>query len=314
MAGDEVDAAAADRARLWVALEAHRARLLRVSRRRTATAQDAEDCVQEALLRAMEFPNLDESRLGPFLTTVTVRLCADRYRERNNEARLLQRMGVGVTTVAGPEDDVCERHEAEWLAATFSRLPKRQQQVVRAREAGLSCSEAASHLEMSYVSVESSLARARARFRAVLARAGCTPLFWSAARADVAAIGAAGAFALGVLLTMPAATPPVPMPEAAAAPHAVVPVAPRPTVAPAPAPTPARFIARAAAIPVPALKKPSPSPSPSPSMVFETPVAGHEVGVGTDGSGHNPSQVERLEWCIKYGVQLDPVSCRYPPD
>src|SRR5258707_6263771 len=72
----------------WQRMWSHREQLLRVARRRSMSREDAEDAVHEAMLRAAERPDLDDERLGAWLTTVTMRLCVDRYRQVNREAEV----------------------------------------------------------------------------------------------------------------------------------------------------------------------------------------------------------------------------------
>ena len=72
----------------WERMWSHREQLLRVARRRSMSLEDAEDAVHEAMLRAAERPDLDEERLGAWLTTVTMRLCVDRHRQVNREAEV----------------------------------------------------------------------------------------------------------------------------------------------------------------------------------------------------------------------------------
>lgn len=304
--------------RLWLLVLAHRERLLRLSRARTASAQDAEDCVQEAMLRCVEFKNLDESRLGPFLTTVTLRLCADRYRERANEERLRRRLGPGELEAPGPEDDVCDRSEAVWLATRFGELTPRQQEIVRAREAGLSCAEVASRLQVSYVSVESSLARARSRFRDALSKTlgVLTPSAWrwqtvAVEAATVTAIAVGGIGGGTVVVAAPPAVPPVPRVSAPVVP-AIRPV-PRPA-APAPARVPratAPRVVAAAPVPVSFLPSGPTDKKPRPEPIAEA--GGWELGENERDDDYTTE--ERLEHCVRYGVQLTGgIRCRYPDE
>jgi DNA-directed RNA polymerase specialized sigma24 family protein len=64
----------------WQRVLSHRESLLKVARRRSMNVDDAEDAVHEAMVRAAESANLDDARLGAWLTSVTIRLCVDRYR------------------------------------------------------------------------------------------------------------------------------------------------------------------------------------------------------------------------------------------
>ncbi len=152
-------------ARRWAAVYAERRRLLRLARRRTLNDAEAEDCVSEAMLRCVEFDDLDEARLSAFLTTVTVRLCADQHRERGRMLRAGGRT-VGRPEEPSHEDGVCDRAEAEWLAERVVGLPAHQQRIVEARAAGMSCANAAAYLGVTVDAVKSAVARARTTLHA----------------------------------------------------------------------------------------------------------------------------------------------------
>ena len=153
----------------WRRMWSHREQLLRVARRRSMSQEDAEDAVHEAMLRAAERPDLDDERLGAWLTTVTMRLCVDRYRQVNREAEVR----TSPTLIApGPvpvEEAVCDRAEARWLAVRHGELPARQAEALRLKSEDLDVSQVAVRMGLSYRTVESLLARARRTLRASLA-------------------------------------------------------------------------------------------------------------------------------------------------
>src|SRR5919107_1082054 len=70
----------------WARIWSTRPLLLRVARKRCATGEDAEDAVQEAMLRAAQHPEIPDENLQPWLIAVTTRLCIDGHRRRTNEA------------------------------------------------------------------------------------------------------------------------------------------------------------------------------------------------------------------------------------
>lgn len=72
----------------WLMVWSHRERLHRLAVSRCATTADAEDCVQEAMLRVAARSDLDPTRLGGFLTTVLINLCVDSHRDRNRSRRV----------------------------------------------------------------------------------------------------------------------------------------------------------------------------------------------------------------------------------
>src|SRR3954462_8049240 len=73
----------------WERIVAHRDRLRRLAASRPGHGADAGGCVHEAFIRAATFENLDTSRLDAFLTTVTLRLCADHQRRAIRQQRFL---------------------------------------------------------------------------------------------------------------------------------------------------------------------------------------------------------------------------------
>lgn len=149
----------------WNALVPHVPRLLRLARRRLPTLQDAEDCVQETLIRAACAGNLDQSRAGPFLTTVLINLCADHGRARSIRTRLLERIAY-VTNDAPPDESICDLAEARWLSDRADRvLPTQERNVLRARAAGLTVRQAAEQLGITVKAAETALTRARKTLR-----------------------------------------------------------------------------------------------------------------------------------------------------
>ncbi|MGW4454371.1 RNA polymerase sigma factor, partial [Streptomyces sp. NPDC004599] len=161
------DTAAADER--WQRMWSHREQLLKVARRRSMSQEDAEDAVHEAMLRAAERPDLDDERLGAWLTTVTMRLCIDRHRQVNREAEVGSRPTLVAPGPVPVEEAVCDRAEAKWLAVRSGELPARQAEALRLKSQGLDVSQVAVRMGLSYRTVESLLARARRTLRASLA-------------------------------------------------------------------------------------------------------------------------------------------------
>jgi RNA polymerase sigma factor (sigma-70 family) len=145
----------------WHQIIDHRERLTRIVRRRLADPQDVEDCVQEAILRAASYKNLDRARIGHFLTSVAMRLCVDHYRHADRNRRLAQRAVSGVE-LEGPEEHVCDVEFARWLFSQLVHLKGREREVMLARAAGVSTVEFARRNDISVKSAESAFTRARA--------------------------------------------------------------------------------------------------------------------------------------------------------
>ena len=166
----ETAAGARERAERWQRIWGHREVLLRVARRRSASPEDAEDAVHEAMVRAMEQPALDDERLGGWLTTVTMRLCVDRHRQVAREAEVHRRALRGLPGYVTVEDRVCDRAEAHWLTRRVrEELPGRQAEALGLRAQGLELGQIAQRMGLSYRAVQSLLARARKTLRGVLA-------------------------------------------------------------------------------------------------------------------------------------------------
>lgn len=199
----------------WERIWSHREQLLRVARRRSASAEDAEDAVHEAMVRAAQSADVDEDRLGAWLTSVTVRLCADRFRQVNREAQAHTRWVRTIPGAVTVEEAICDRAEAAWLAGRSGDLPKRQAEALGLQAEGMDLSEIARHMGLSYRAVQSLLARARKALRAILAGTLAVAVFvWRGrpratpgATQTVALVSAAASLAiagLGLTLTSPA--------------------------------------------------------------------------------------------------------------
>jgi RNA polymerase sigma factor (sigma-70 family) len=149
----------------WELVVPHRERLLRIARRRLPSWEDAEDCVQETLIRAACATGLDEARVGQYVTTILVRLCVDHARS-SSAAQRAQARTVHGGWEASPEDVICDRAEATWIMShVVERLTARERDVLQARVNGLSTRAAAEQLNITGKSAEAALTRARGRIR-----------------------------------------------------------------------------------------------------------------------------------------------------
>ena len=150
----------------WRDMLAHRDRLLRLASARCATREDAEDAVQEAMLRCATFAGLDPARLAPLLTSVTVRLCVDAYRERDRAERARERLDAPVAE--DPGEIVCRATELSRIEVQLRRLPMSQRGVLVDRARGLTLPQIARRRGLTYKAAESALFRARMTLRAAL--------------------------------------------------------------------------------------------------------------------------------------------------
>lgn len=165
---DRLDTAAL--ARRWMRAEAERIALVRLARRTGLTEADAEDCVQESILKVVPRSDLDEDRMGSLLATVVKRRAIDLHRRAEAAARASRRLQTVASCEAeAPDVALCDRAEAEWSASVVERLPAFQRQVLLARAEGRTWSEIARELSTSVKAVESAVSRARASVRLAIA-------------------------------------------------------------------------------------------------------------------------------------------------
>jgi RNA polymerase sigma-70 factor (ECF subfamily) len=280
----------------WESIAAHRERLLRLARRRCATPDDAEDVVQEALIRCATFEGLDEERLGPFLTSVTVRLCADSYRAAEQATRAVRRLACDDDVVPSPEDAVCDAAGEAALATLLARLPEQQRAVLVDRARGISLPDICRRRAMTYKAAESALGRARVAMRLAL-KSGVAALTGAALRLPRArrtAVVVAAPAAVAVLLAGPATR----------GPHAERPEpfvrAPR-AVAPAAGATPTVPRPRPAAVSTPPRTEPARR---APNAFDMTAVFERDAGPVRLKDTRNQDEVTFLRSCVEDGVWL----------
>jgi RNA polymerase sigma-70 factor (ECF subfamily) len=156
--------------------------LMRLALSLTGQLADAEDLVQDTLLRAYRsIDRFDGQYPRAWLFTIMRRVQANNYRRRRalllDDAETISRM-AGVSTADGgdPEQHIVGSTFDAVVDASFSALPQKYQDVLRLVDiGGLSYAEAAEVLELPTGTVMSRLHRARARIRRPLAAAGLAP-------------------------------------------------------------------------------------------------------------------------------------------
>lgn len=155
----------------WQRVWREREALLRMARRRSACAADAEDAVAEAMVLSHESDDIEYERVGSWLTTVTARLCVNEARERAREPKRVAYQARQGLVVDGPDDAVCDQAEAVWLASHLEQLPPRQRRALELKAEGLDVAALAQAMNVSYKVADGLLQRARAHMRSVLATA-----------------------------------------------------------------------------------------------------------------------------------------------
>ena len=160
--------AAGDRHAFEELFRRHRPRLYRVARRRTLSAEDADDAVQEAMLSAHRGAGSFryDASVGSWLHRIVVNACQDR----------LRRNAVRPTTAITDDDcvPVADRTAALETALlvrqALLRLPVEQRSAVVAVDMqGYSVADAAALLNVAEGTIKSRRARARARLAVLLA-------------------------------------------------------------------------------------------------------------------------------------------------
>jgi RNA polymerase sigma-70 factor (ECF subfamily) len=316
-----------DVAARWPLVLPHEERLRRIAARRLGCKDEVDDVVQEAMLRAVTFERLDPAYVGQFLTTVTVRLCADVQRDRVRQLRVGVRDALRTVDPADPTDTLLDLAEARWLYDECLKLSPREFAVVFARANGMSVKEAALTLGVGTKSAEAALTKARHRMRraaqsasvAVLgllrrARYAGTPAAVAAGVTVVTVAGVVGGIVLSSDPPRPQAAAPVAggLVRDGAAPVAAVPAAdPVGTV---------RQVVRTVAPPVVVPPKPPAVVTPPDKPEVETPplgdpnLAGTREGVRVEQQYEEESFEESVQRCVQEILSVDPFSPLCDPE
>ena len=142
----------------------HRSQLVRAARRWTLNEADAEDAVQETLLRALQYADLFDPGLPGWLRTTLYRVCMDQARARQ-KVGLSSDPGETLGPVAGHEELLCDRDELRWAGRLIAALPSGQRSAVALKASGLTGAEAAAVMGVTRACAEALLKRARATLR-----------------------------------------------------------------------------------------------------------------------------------------------------
>ena len=151
-------------------------RLQRYATRRLGDRHEAEELVQEALLRAYDHRAelLTEDDVAAWSTCVTGRLVIDRLRVRGRSTSVAE-VPEGSRTARDTADVVVARDEARTALDALDAMPPRQAAVLWAREVeGLAYDEIGTRFGMTEPAVRSVLSRARKALRKEYATRGGT--------------------------------------------------------------------------------------------------------------------------------------------
>ena len=151
-------------------------RLQRYATRRLGDSHEAEELVQEALLRAFDHRTdlRTEDDVAAWTTCVTGRLVIDRLRVRGRSTSMAQ-VPEGTRVGRDTADVVVARDEARLALDALDAMPPRQAAVLWAREVeGLAYDEIGTRFDMTEPAVRSVLMRARKALRKEFATRGGT--------------------------------------------------------------------------------------------------------------------------------------------
>lgn len=152
-------------------------RLRRYARSLVRGRDEAEDLVQETLLRGIErSSSWDSSRpLGPWLFAILHNLYASGIRRAQSRERALRHVGLLEPPRAAPGDPAAQAELSETLKALYD-LPEDQRQVlVLVTLDDLSYEEAAARLDIPLGTLMSRLARGREALRQAVDREAIRP-------------------------------------------------------------------------------------------------------------------------------------------
>ena len=145
---------------------AHFERLLNFLRRRGRSHEDAEDLIQEAMLRLHRYRT--EQRVineEAFLTTAVQNLSVDLHRSRRPDIHRqipLERFNSRTPLIdpATPERTIDAEQRLNCIRALLDRASVRTREIYFAQRAGYSYDEIAAHLNVSHITIRRHIARA----------------------------------------------------------------------------------------------------------------------------------------------------------
>lgn len=153
----------------------HQRRIFTLALRMTGSVADAQDAVQETLVRLhLRVREIDAVRgVGPCLATVVVNACRDIGRRHRRSRWIPLPPAVAELPAALPDPERCAagREREQCLRAGLAALPEKERAALLLREmAGMTTAEVARVLGSSEVTVRSQISSARLKLRRFFAR------------------------------------------------------------------------------------------------------------------------------------------------
>lgn len=162
---------AGDRRAFEELVRRHQTRLYRLARQRGASPEDADDALQEALLKAHRAAGSfrQDAAVGSWLHRIVVNSCMDRFRRDALRTSLIRQDCGSALEAAKAADRTAQVETAIVVHQALMRLPLDQRSAVVAVDMhGYSIAEAAALLRVAEGTVKSRCSRARARLAALL--------------------------------------------------------------------------------------------------------------------------------------------------
>jgi RNA polymerase sigma factor (sigma-70 family) len=146
----------------------HFARLLRFLRRKGRSREDAEDLIQEAMLRLHIFGQAAAvENEAAFLQRTVNNLSIDQYRREQTSTRgsaalevVLERSSTGCHVSSIPEEALDAEQRIRQLRITLDAVSRRTRDIYFAHRAGYSYAEIAAWLDISHMTIKRHITRA----------------------------------------------------------------------------------------------------------------------------------------------------------
>ena len=138
--------------------------LWRYVHRMIGDADAADDVVQEAFVRLLSRPELEDDAARLWIFTVATNLVRDRGRTAVRRQRLLSAVPVAPEPLRPPDDQIERDERVNAVRAVLERLPERDRQLLLMREEGFRYHEMAEAVGVAPGSVGTLIARAIRRF------------------------------------------------------------------------------------------------------------------------------------------------------
>ena len=159
-------------------MEMHERRMYAVALRMCANREDAQDCLQEAMLRVYRAIGSfkGQSTFSTWLYRITMNTCLDELRRKKNKQsasldNLLDQGWAPTDTAASPEKHALMREMRGQLVKSINELPEDMRAAIVLRDIqGFAYDEIAEMLETNVGTIKSRISRGREKLREILSK------------------------------------------------------------------------------------------------------------------------------------------------